>query len=187
MRVSSTLRLFDLGTNASGILDRPVKPGDDGWIHLRIPAARGVRVVQESSAQKEGAGKAGCPPHPQPRVQSKTKHTSVVTTGSPVSLGLPRAMVLTAYIALSPVTGLSCHRRPRKLPSANLTPASGRQDHTTSPSAPATLVLRRCRVHRIPHPTFVTIAKRPSDRGGMGRVVNLICPTGKGKYFCKED
>jgi hypothetical protein len=33
----------------------------------------------------------------------------------------------------------------------------------------------------------VTIAKRPSDQGGMGRVVNLICPTGKGKYFCKED
>jgi hypothetical protein len=41
----------------------------------------------------------------------------------------------TAYSALSPVTGLSCHRRLRKLPSANLTPASGRQDHTASPSA----------------------------------------------------
>jgi hypothetical protein len=47
-----------------------------------------------------------------------------------------------------------------------LTPASGRQDHTTSPSAEAPLVLRRNRVHRIPHPTFVTIAKRPSYRGG---------------------
>jgi len=48
-------------------------------------------------------------------------------------------MVLTAYIALSPVTGLSCHRRWR-IESANLTPASGRQDHTTSPSASAPLV-----------------------------------------------
>jgi hypothetical protein len=28
----------------------------------------------------EGAGKTGCPPHPQPRVQLK-KHTSVVATG----------------------------------------------------------------------------------------------------------
>jgi hypothetical protein len=31
----------------------------------------------------------------------------------------------------------------------NLTPASGRQDHTTSPSAAATLVSRSFRVHRI--------------------------------------
>jgi len=41
----------------------------------------------------------------------------------------------TAYFVLSPATGLFCHRRPRKLPFANLTPASGRQDHTSSPSA----------------------------------------------------
>src|SRR5712692_5601440 len=57
----------------------------------------------------------------------------------------PHAMVLTASFVLSPVTGLSCHRHPRikvlslpgraDLTSANLTPASGRQDHTTSPSA----------------------------------------------------
>jgi hypothetical protein len=46
----------------------------------------------------------------------------------------------TAYFVLSPATGLSCHRRPRKLPFANLTPASGRQDHTTSPSASAPFV-----------------------------------------------
>ena len=41
----------------------------------------------------------------------------------------------TAYFVLSPATGLSCHRRPRKLPNANLMPASGHQDHTTLPSA----------------------------------------------------
>ena len=41
------------------------------------------------------------------------KHTSVVTTGTPQPAGIPRAMVLTAYSALSPVTGLSCHRRSR--------------------------------------------------------------------------
>jgi hypothetical protein len=44
----------------------------------------------------------------------------------------------------------------------NLMPASGHQDHTTSPSASAPLVSLRRRVHRIPHPTFVTTAKRPS-------------------------
>src|SRR6266568_6924699 len=87
-------------------------------------------------------------------------------------------MVLTVYFVLSPVTGLVCHRRQRMcgssapgradLPSANLTPASGRQDHTILPSAATSLVgtlfdrsqaetcpatisrARRCRVHRIP-------------------------------------
>ena len=56
----------------------------------------------------------------------------------------------TAYIALSRVTGLSCHPRRRKLPFANLTPASGRQDHTTSPSTSSALVFSAVRVHRIP-------------------------------------
>src|ERR1700688_4767904 len=54
-----------------------------------------------------------------------------------------------AYIVLSPGTGLFCPRRSRDKP-ATLTPASGRQDHTTSSSAPAPPVLRRRRVHRIP-------------------------------------
>jgi hypothetical protein len=35
-------------------------------------------------------------------------------------------------------------------------PASGYQDHTTSPSAPTTVVHRRRRVHRIPRSTSVT-------------------------------
>src|SRR5437879_4513369 len=47
-------------------------------------------------------------------------------------------MVLTVSFVLSPVIGLCCHRRRRG--SADLTPASGRQDHTTSPSASAPFV-----------------------------------------------
>ena len=42
------------------------------------------------------------------------KHTSIVTTVTPVTPGIPRAMVLTVSFALSPVTGLSCHCRQRK-------------------------------------------------------------------------
>jgi hypothetical protein len=53
------------------------------------------------SLKREGAGNAGCPMHPQP-VCKKT-HT-VVATGSPESSGIPCAMVLTAYSALSPAT-----------------------------------------------------------------------------------
>jgi len=86
-----------------------------------------------SLERKEGAGKAGCPMHPQPRVQVK-KHTSIVTTGSPVTPGLPCALVLTAYSVLSPATNSSCHRRRRikvlkpgraLRTSADLTPATG--------------------------------------------------------------
>ena len=57
---------------------------------------------------------------------------------------------LTAYFVLSPVTGLVCHRRSKDddlsapgwadLSPQNLTPASGRQDHTISPYALALFV-----------------------------------------------
>jgi hypothetical protein len=43
------------------------------------------------------------------------KHTSIVTTVTPETPDIPRAMVLTGYSVLSPVTGLFCHRRLRVL------------------------------------------------------------------------
>ena len=39
------------------------------------------------------------------------KHTSIVTTVTPETPGIPRAMVLTVSFVLFPVTGLVCHRR----------------------------------------------------------------------------
>ena len=41
------------------------------------------------------------------------QHTSMVTTVTPDSPGIPYAMVLTVFFALSSVTGLCCHRRER--------------------------------------------------------------------------
>jgi hypothetical protein len=94
---------------------------------------------------QEGVGNAGCPLHPQPRMHFALVERTRVTTSTPESPGIPARNGFTAYFALSPVTGLFCHRRRRMygssapgradLPSANLTPASGRQDHTTSPYA----------------------------------------------------
>ena len=75
--------------------------------------------------ETEGAGNAGRSPHPQPRVRNETKHTSVVTTGSPESPGIPCAMVLTASFVLFPVTGLFCHRRLAGMPSAKLDASVG--------------------------------------------------------------
>jgi hypothetical protein len=94
-------------------------------------------------------------------------------------------MVLTAYIALSPVIGLSCHRRRRKLVSANLTPASRCQDHTTWPSASRAVRYRRIRVHRIPLHVRDD-RERPSKRSGTGRGYTLICNFGKSEYLCKR-
>jgi hypothetical protein len=57
---------------------------------------------------------------------------------------------VTAYFVLSPVTGFLATVIPEKLGfSRNLAPAPGRQDHTTSPYALATLVSRSFHVHRI--------------------------------------
>jgi hypothetical protein len=123
-------------------------------------------------------------------------------------------MVLTAYVALSPVTGLFATvvcgyvlSKPgwADLNSANLTPASGRQDHTILPSAKSISRQRAIdrsqafrpalRSHRAQnaaastatHPAFVTIMIRPSGGVGWREFVEMICPTGEAKYFCKED
>ncbi len=64
--------------------------------------------------------------------------------------------------ALSRVTGLSCHPRPAESCFRNLTPASGRQDHTTSPSASRAVRLSAPSASTASRPASVTIASRPS-------------------------
>ena len=60
-----------------------------------IPRRDASEFWQELRPEKsEGAGNAGRSMHPQPRVRNKIKHTSVVTTVTPESPGIPRAMVL---------------------------------------------------------------------------------------------
>src|SRR5947209_12883079 len=56
---------------------------------------------------------------------------------------------------------------------ADLTPASGRQNHTTSPSASARFVKRPDRVHRIPFPTLMTLRNAPL-RDGTVRISEMI-------------
>jgi len=69
---------------------------------------------------------------------------------------------------------------PRSLLLENLAPASGRQDHTTSPSAASIARQARCRVHRIP-PYVRDVAQRPSEWGGTARDMQVIWPRGQGK------
>jgi hypothetical protein len=100
--------------------------------------------------RSEGAGNTGCTLHPRSRVQQCTRETHTSIQVHRRQSGIPCAMVLTGSFVLSPATGLVCHRRLRKLPFANLTPASGRQDHTTSPSTSSAFVYSAISVHRIP-------------------------------------
>jgi hypothetical protein len=86
--------------------------------------------------------------HRQSRVQNKKAH-EVVTTGSPKLPGTPARDGFTAYFVISPVIGLSCHRR-QQVTSCQLdasVEASGPHDFAVRISN----VRQRClRVHRIP-------------------------------------
>jgi hypothetical protein len=96
-------------------------------------------------------------------------------------------MVLTVSFVLSPVNGLVCHRHQRKLVFANLTPASRRQNHTTSPSANPRPRLERSL--RPPHPAPYVCDDRetPLCVGRDGATNEVICLGMKWKYFYEWD
>src|SRR5712692_5975823 len=110
---------------------------------LRDPAARCARVVHLSLAPMEGVGNAGCPLHPRPRVHFVLVERTRVTTSTPGSPGIPARNGFNGLLRalpgdralLPPSSADTVLSKPGRadLTSANLTPASGRQDHTTSP------------------------------------------------------
>jgi hypothetical protein len=109
------------------------------------------------------------------RLQQKKQ--AAVTTGSAGSTGIPCAMGYALYRAL-PGDHCLVATVIGKIASADLAPASERQDHTTSSSASATFVRRALRVHRIPASRNVTIGRNvPLHRGGMAESIVVICPT----------
>jgi hypothetical protein len=88
--------------------------------------------------------------HPQPRVRIGSEEcTRVFTAVAPEITRHPRTQWFTAYIVLSPEIGFLASVA-HEVAFANLTPASRRQDHTSSPSASALFVKSAARVHRIP-------------------------------------
>ena len=115
------------------------------------------------------------------------KHTSIVTTVTPETPGIPRAMVLTVSFVLAPETGFVASASGATRKRCHQISAPGYQAHTTSPSA--RLRSRQPRTLRPSHPvsTSVTIASRPSCETRWGGLVEMICPTGKTKYFSGKD
>ena len=97
---------------------------------------------------EEGVGNAGCQ-----RTRSRAcsvESTRVSHHGCAGNTRHSRTrVVLTVSFVISSAIGLVCHRHWRELLPANLTPASRRQDHTTSPSASSAVRQKRISVHRI--------------------------------------
>jgi hypothetical protein len=97
-------------------------------------AARPSCECRHATRKLEGAGNAGCTMHPQPCVQRVKAHKRSYHRYAETFRHSPRDGFTVSFV-ISPVTGLCCHRRLADLSSTDLIPASGDQDHTTSPSA----------------------------------------------------
>src|ERR1700732_5418971 len=82
------------------------------------------------SKKQEGAGNAGCPMHPQPRVRFVVGVcTRVFTAEAPETSGIPHAMVLRLIRALPGDRALLPPSSLRGLLLKNLATASGRRGH----------------------------------------------------------
>jgi hypothetical protein len=104
--VSSTPRPIGSITNVTGILGRPVKPGDDSWdSNFKQPMTSGhtfaiprhlfARVLLSTSRplQAEGAGNAGRPVRPIAACAEIVVERTRVSQVTPESPGIPHAMV----------------------------------------------------------------------------------------------
>jgi hypothetical protein len=153
--------------------------------------------------KSEGAGKTGCALHPRSRVQNGQQKRTRAYRFSGGNPAFPAQWFYGLYRALP---GDRAFLPPSPLRSSllkNLTPASGRQDHTALPSASARFVTSRRRVHRIP-PRVRDDRDTPlcGVDGGSSKVDlpdgtsgiffaqgldrnSLICPSGRSSAYCR--
>jgi hypothetical protein len=118
-------------------------------------------ALSPALSNDEGAGNAGCWPHPRALRARKVHLAHASNDRAAETTGTPCAMVLTAAPRSPWCTGRVSHHRPGII-FTRLDPSVG----GTGPHGLAVRIerarLARRYVHRIPPPTFVTIAKRPS-------------------------
>ena len=124
--------------------------------------------------------------HPQPRVQSKKAH-ELVTAGRRSARHSPRNG-FNGFLRALPGDRASLSPSSVRCASivTHLTPASGRQDHTISPSASNAFVCRAKASTASRAQRFVTIAKRPSKGGGM-RIAIFLCLPRRQEKFGKSE
>ena len=137
-------------------------------MNVIVPAVRlhpshvSIACPRDQRGRREGRVLAA------PMARQQQKKLAAVTTGSAETPGLPCTMVLTVSFVLSLGTGLCCPHRKQIVP---LTWHQRRDARTTRLLRPhwdrSSARLSRAatqHVHRIPLPTSVTTAKRPSHR-----------------------
>ena len=124
---------------------------------LRLPAAGFARVLP-STCPSTVRGRREDRVPAAPMASRATKSTRVVTTGTAGSARPSLHNGFNGCFVLFPVNQTLLSPSSARCASivANLTPALGCQNHTTSPSASVLFVSQYRRVHRIPRPTFVT-------------------------------
>jgi hypothetical protein len=150
-------------------------------------------LLRKTTLEKhKGAGNAGCPLHPQPRVHCEKAHERShhrFTGNIQHSLrngfnGLFRALPGDRAF-LPPSFSQDFSRQ-------NLTPASGRQDHTALPYAENVNRPARYAHLTLPRPSHPAPNVRddrayaPLIKAGRPDSVPLICPTAQAKYFSQE-
>src|SRR5262249_46170253 len=143
-----------------------------------------ARVLQKalSLKSKRAQGMPGRQPHPQPCVRMEEAHKQSHHRSAAFA-GIPCAMVYDLFRVLPGETGLCCHRRLSE-DSGGLAPASGRQDHTASPSAnECRSSCDTIRVHRIP-PRVRDDASAPHTESGWQQVSTIS--EKKKEKFCKK-
>src|ERR1700733_15017687 len=127
-------------------------------------------------------GRRECRALDAPAASRVEKNTRVSHHGHAGSPGIPRAMVLTVSFALSPVTGLCCHR--------HLADTSAKLDASVGASGPPDVAVReRSAFVNAPltstasRPAFVTMASRPSVWDEMAKDMQVIWLRWEWKYF----
>jgi hypothetical protein len=156
------------GPSRLGVPDAPHARGMTreraGAFSRRDSRVRALPMV--ALIKTEGTGNAGRWPHPWPACRKKAGGSH-----HRFSRDIPAfpARWFDGLYVLSPVRRAFWPPSPERRHNvvANLASASGCQDHTISPyasycSSARKITLQHRHAHRIPHPTFVTIAKRPS-------------------------
>jgi len=145
--------------------DKSLVPREAQHRVLAAPSARVVRFHRPRIA--EGAGKAGSSPLPWPACNKKARGR---TTGSAETSRPSLRDGWTAYTR-SPRGPALLPPSPRRSPSAKLGISTGMPGPHDFAGAPDRSSARKTHAaiqgaHRIPHPTSVTIAKRPLIRAG---------------------
>ena len=159
--------------------------------HLRSPATQSARVLPIAPSSFRGRRECRAPDAPAAACAGGRKQKAHALVRSHRKHPAFPAQWFTTYFVLSPVTGLFCHRHQWRLRHQLDTSVgvSGPHDFAVRSGIvrPCTCVHRHRRVHRIPHPTSVTTAKRPSCERGMARVLLMLLSAAETIYFCEED